>query len=214
MGNFCSDVEVSPEANLSLKPGERESKECHRPKVEIAEESSAMNNIGMKGMSNESKLPPYTPGIPHRDSFIRYPEFPVLRFKEDNSTFKGQIKLGKKHGFGLEIKSDGSAYQGYFEQDKKAGHCRSIYADGSVFDGVLVEGKREGFGFLINKEGDMYKGEFKNDIYSGKGNSSITQANFNSNLEITTLENSLMGNSMAKESSIQEQRKAATRVNL
>lgn len=46
--------------------------------------------------------------------------------------------------------------------------------DGYAFDGsVDKDGKKNGFGLVIYPNGTKYEGSFQNDVYHGRGNTSL-----------------------------------------
>ena len=175
MGTCCSDntgdvalnnQEVEGKRNIRLN-FQAQDPEAHRPTDAVT--ADQMNPISMKARDLDAKMPPYRPGRPHRDSFVTYPDIGPYKYP-DGSTYKGQYKNGKKHGFGLLIDPTGGGYQGFFEDGEPRGHGRTLDVKGEIFDGyVNASGQREGFGHLLSANGTRYEGYFKNGRFEGKG---------------------------------------------
>ncbi|CAG9333836.1 unnamed protein product [Blepharisma stoltei] len=120
----------------------------------------------------------------------------VVKSYEDGE-YKGEVKNGKRHGFGKFIWNNGSwyegewrndlrdgegitcfangnIYEGEYKLDKKNGKGKFIWADGSRCHGDCYEGEffddaKNGFGVYYFSHGFIYEGEFKNNLRNGKG---------------------------------------------
>ena len=88
---------------------------------------------------------------------------------EDGSIYYGQMKLGKKHGYGRLMQANGSIYEGFWDNDVPHGYGRNIFAEGDAYEGQLNQGVSQGKGKSINEEGVIYHGFWDNDEKSGKG---------------------------------------------
>lgn len=138
-----------------------------------AEKVEKMANINSNAMKIDSILPPFKAGMPHRESFINYPQIGPVKFS-DGATYQGQHKKGKMHGFGLLIYANGGGYQGFFEDGEIRGRGRFLTSDGTAFDGNVDEnGMKNDFGLLALPDGTKYEGEFKNGVYNGRGENNI-----------------------------------------
>lgn len=105
-------------------------------------------------------------------------------------TYVGQVKNGKKHGFGiLEKKNDtpgeasnvdsnpyGSmkdagewSYTGNWKEDKRHGLGKMQYADGSVYTGEWSEHERHGGGTMTYADKRTYVGPWENHQMEGFG---------------------------------------------
>jgi len=47
------------------------------------------------------------------------------------------MKLGKKHGYGKQIKAEGSIYEGFWQDDKPAFYGRNIFIEGEAYQGQM-----------------------------------------------------------------------------
>ena len=76
--------------------------------------------------------------------------------KDNNVTYKGTFKRGKKHGKGKEIiykKRKYDMYEGTYKNDKFEGNGVYHYANGNRWEGKFKKGKRHGMGNFF-KEGE------------------------------------------------------------
>jgi len=63
-----------------------------------------------------------------------------LEFKEevvfpDGAVYKGQIKNGERHGYGIQVWPDGAKYEGYWRDNMAHGRGKFYHIDGDVYDG-------------------------------------------------------------------------------
>ena len=101
-----------------------------------------------------------------------FEEIPYLGpYKDSDGTiYYGQMKKGKKHGYGKQIDKEGSIYEGFWENDEPAYYGRNIFKEGEAYEGYMnSEGLFHGNGKFINEDGQIYMGEYKNDEKHGKG---------------------------------------------
>ena len=65
-----------------------------------------------------------------------------------------------------------------------SGHFREVYANGTVYEGNLVNLIREGYGFLTEWDTSEYIGEWKQDMRSGLGVSTINPCKYEGLFEV------------------------------
>merc|ERR1712100_141177 len=87
----------------------------------------------------------------------------------NGNVYVGQMKNGKKHGFGKLTSADGAVYVGDWKDDKRNGKGKMTYASGEVYDGDWKDDKRDGKGTNTWADGDVYDGDWKGDNRDGKG---------------------------------------------
>merc|ERR1712070_657980 len=87
----------------------------------------------------------------------------------NGNVYVGQMKNGKKHGFGTHTWADGRVYVGEWKDDKKHGYGKHTRADGSIYDGDWKGGKRNGKCTFTYASGNVYDGDWKDDKRNGKG---------------------------------------------
>ena len=82
-------------------------------------------------------------------------------------TYIGEIKNGKKEGYGILFNCYGEIYEGSFKDDKKNGYGKFKKISGE-YEGNFENDKKHGIG--VQKTIDyIYKGQFKEDIKHGYG---------------------------------------------
>jgi len=134
------------------------------------------------------------PNIPNIPINIQ-PNTVTFNTKNSPQLYQGELKSGKKHGYGTLISEEGMIiYEGLWKNDQYHGEGillnhnpqdplkgtfstiekNSIIPSRQVGDwikysGSFFEGKWEGFGQLFAANGDKYVGQFKNDKANGKG---------------------------------------------
>ena len=101
----------------------------------------------------------------------KFSELPVVGpvEVEAGATYKGQMRDGKKHGFGEIVYCNGEMYEGYWEEDLQSGLGRFFYVDGNVFDGCWRRGKFDGLGRLYYSLDEFYEGRFSEGELHGVG---------------------------------------------
>jgi hypothetical protein len=95
----------------------------------------------------------------------------------DGCRYSGDIKDGKRHGYGESIKliEDGElyAYMGSFKNDKRDGFGRMIYKNDNgkrkYYEGFFKEDMRNGQGTMTFLDKSVYIGKWKNDLADGYG---------------------------------------------
>ena len=92
-------------------------------------------------------------------------------FKNDKyrRKYKGEIKNGIPHGFGIQFYKNGDTYFGEHKNGSPNGKGRAIYNDGAMYLGEYKKGKFHGKGKFIWKDGFFHEGEFKNGRANGEG---------------------------------------------
>lgn len=66
------------------------------------------------------------PGLEFRDEVV----FP------DGTVYKGQIKDGRRHGYGIQVWPDGARYEGQWRDHVACGRGKFFHIDGDVYDGM------------------------------------------------------------------------------
>ncbi len=56
---------------------------------------------------------------------------------ENGATYTGQLKEGRRHGYGIQVWPDGKKYMGYWRNDLQHGKGRMRYIDGDLYDGKI-----------------------------------------------------------------------------
>jgi hypothetical protein len=64
----------------------------------------------------------------------------------DSSMYYGEMKDGKRHGYGLVLYKNGGNYEGYWKKGRKHGEGTRLYRNGDVYIGKFIKGHREGHG--------------------------------------------------------------------
>ena len=94
-------------------------------------------------------------------------KFPKL--KEEQSSYEGEWKDGKRDGFGILCWGDESKFMGLFEDDKVFGYGKLWHDDGDVYKGYWKEFQADGIGQYKTKKGAYFKGEWRHDRQDGFG---------------------------------------------
>ena len=79
---------------------------------------------------------------------------------EYNNVYIGQIKNGKKNGYGTLKVPNYCTYRGYFNEDKYEGYGTIEYNDGCKYIGEFKNGKANGYGILYRSDGSECSGNF------------------------------------------------------
>lgn len=91
----------------------------------------------------------------------------------NNEKYIGEIKNGKRDGFGIYYFNDGSTYEGAWLNGKKYGKGKYTLPDKRYYEGDWKDDKRHGLGLFVFKDGSEYQGQWKDDKRTGKGNLSF-----------------------------------------
>merc|ERR1712085_51455 len=83
-------------------------------------------------------------------------------FTDNDSSYTGNWRCGKKHGWGEEVwQDDGTRYIGEHMGGNKHGKGQYVWRDGSCYDGDFMNDVVQGLGMLKDAEGGVYVGQFK-----------------------------------------------------
>lgn len=56
----------------------------------------------------------------------------------DGAVYKGQLKNGERHGFGIQVWPDGAKYEGYWKNNVAHGKGKFYHIDGDVYSGKII----------------------------------------------------------------------------
>eukprot|EP00956_Cyclotella_meneghiniana_P035883 scaffold119020_cov23-Cyclotella_meneghiniana.AAC.1 len=84
-------------------------------------------------------------------------------------SYQGELRDGKKHGFGTELYSNGASYEGNWKEGKRHGRGLYKFSRGGFYDGEWFEGKKHGRGLNQHANGDSYDGEWYEHEKHGRG---------------------------------------------
>lgn len=108
------------------------------------------------------------------------------------NVYRGEVKDGKRHGFGKVVYFGGDSYEGYWENDRPeglglyswkiggrykgnfskgsmSGLGTRVYNSGNYYVGMFLNGKKNGQGVMNFKNGDVYDGNWEDDLMHGEG---------------------------------------------
>lgn len=94
-------------------------------------------------------------------------KFPILY--QDNFSYEGEWKNGKRDGMGILIKKDIAKFIGEFIEDKVNGFGKFINENGDGYLGYWKESQFHGLGIYNKKKIISYKGWWKKDKHNGFG---------------------------------------------
>ena len=115
--------------------------------------------------ANESQLTDILP-----NAFANLLGMQIIYVEEhDNGRYEGDIKEGKREGYGKYYYSTGDIYEGEFKNNLKNGKGKYIYCNKDIYEGEYKDGKIHGLGKYLYIEGDSYEGEYKNGHRDGQG---------------------------------------------
>ena len=83
--------------------------------------------------------------------------------------YKGQLRRGLCHGWGIYTYASGDKYEGHFRDDMKHGSGIVTYKNGDVYEGEFRNNIRHGVGILVSRGNYRYEGQFRNDMKEGNG---------------------------------------------
>jgi hypothetical protein len=86
----------------------------------------------------------------------------------DGTTYEGEWKNSKRHGFGVWVRPDGTRYVGEWENNKPNGEGILFNADGSKYTGAWKDGRRHGQGMMSYADGSQVAGEWKEGRFVGE----------------------------------------------
>jgi len=93
----------------------------------------------------------------------------IGRAKEGGSTYEGEWKEGKKHGYGIYYYGEGDRYEGYWSEGNHHGKGKYIWDNGDIYDGDWVNDEQTGWGKLIWASANVYEGDWLNSKKEGNG---------------------------------------------
>jgi len=91
------------------------------------------------------------------------------KIKEDQSSYEGEWKNGKRDGFGVLCWGEESKFMGYFEDDKVIGYGKLWQDNGDMYKGYWKNFQAEGYGQYHTKKGANFSGEWLMDRQNGFG---------------------------------------------
>ena len=91
------------------------------------------------------------------------------KIKEDQSSYEGEWKNGKRDGFGVLCWGEESKFMGYFEDDKVIGYGKLWQDNGDMYKGYWKNFRAEGYGQYHTKKGANFFGEWLMDRQNGFG---------------------------------------------
>ncbi len=92
---------------------------------------------------------------------------PIVEIEYKDGKYVGNVKDGKRHGFGMFEFKKGQRYIGEWLNDKITGHGKFEWLNGDVYVGQLVDSKRNGHGAFVYKDGASYVGGWRDDVQEG-----------------------------------------------
>ena len=88
---------------------------------------------------------------------------------EEQSSYLGEWKNGKRDGLGLLCWGSESKFMGYFIEDKVIGYGKLWHEDGDSYKGQWNNFQAEGWGIYHTKKGAYFRGEWEKDKQNGFG---------------------------------------------
>ena len=171
MGNCCTTSQPEPQLNLVppepiasknpsfiSKPQVSHLAEIHQeiilthgPKPDYALPIERIPPIvNWKTLQLMNELGTFKYSASFEASFDEFPDLPPYEFTHlSGLIYKGQWRMGERHGFGIQYWPDGSIYEGFWEFDKANGRGRLIHGDGDVYEGDWRDDKANGYGVYI-----------------------------------------------------------------
>lgn len=83
--------------------------------------------------------------------------------------YVGEWREGKRHGYGIEKLDSGEIYEGYWAFDRYHGDGELVYDDGSRYVGAFSRGMWHGPGVRTLASGDQIIGDFHDGFLDGQG---------------------------------------------
>ena len=87
----------------------------------------------------------------------------------DGTTYVGQVRAGRAHGFGTYTFPDGSKYVGQFWEGRMHGNGTYLWPSGSKYEGQFKDGYKHGNGTFTWADGSIYTGQWWFDKAYGQG---------------------------------------------
>lgn len=131
--------------------------EIHKKKMS---EIMTKHNFNVKSMNE-----------PKKKIMAKMLEVKKMNFTEiqPGSKYQGDVKDGKRHGFGKNIWEIGDVYEGQWEENNQSGWGKNTWIDGSEFLGIYKSGVKNGLGEYIWEDKTQYTGEWANNKMHGTG---------------------------------------------
>jgi hypothetical protein len=82
----------------------------------------------------------------------------VKSIRTEKYKYIGELKDGKRHGFGVCYNNNGDKYTGYWRDDKREGLGKMTFANGKIFSGEFKDNHPSGFVEYINSQGMVHWG--------------------------------------------------------
>ena len=89
--------------------------------------------------------------------------------KSMEGDYKGDVKDGKRHGWGKIKWAQGGEYEGEWQQDHLHGIGKQKFLDGRVYEGRYEKDKMHGRGTMTKPDGQKYEGEWQDGKMHGRG---------------------------------------------
>ena len=87
-----------------------------------------------------------------------------------NGIYEGEIKNGKREGYGRYIMNDGNYYIGQFNNGLRQGKGADYFKNNTIMrEGYFFKNMLEGTGKLYDKDGSYYIGQLSKSLQHGKG---------------------------------------------
>ncbi len=99
----------------------------------------------------------------------------VLEWAEVNdgrkpaSVYSGEMKAGRRRGFGVSLHRSGSKYCGEWRDNVKEGRGEYWYANGDYYSGLFRNDRMDGPGRYVSADGTVFEGTFSADERDGPG---------------------------------------------
>jgi hypothetical protein len=94
-------------------------------------------------------------------------KYPII--VEDQSSYLGEWKNGKRDGIGLLCWGKESKFLGHFVEDKVIGYGKLWHEEGDYYKGEWKDFQAQGWGIYYTKKGAYFRGEWKEDKQNGFG---------------------------------------------
>lgn len=88
---------------------------------------------------------------------------------DNGEKYIGELKNGRREGFGIYYFNNGGTYEGYWHNGKRNGKGKYSLTDGRFYEGDWENDKRHGFGVFVFQDGSKYQGQWKDDKRTGTG---------------------------------------------
>lgn len=133
------------------------------------------NGFGLETAPNRQQVP----GQWRKDAYVAGSGKGFVSKQYQGSTYYGELKDGKPHGYGRMTYQDGSVYAGEFQGGVFAGSGVFLWKGGlqpfsESYLGSFAAGKRSGTGTMQYRNGDVYAGDWVQDLRCGTG--TLTEA--------------------------------------